>query len=203
MKHTIFFLLLCICSFVNQAQAGVFNIPQFVEYQSWAVGMEPEVTLSTYGNTSSAGIADTLKFTYGITPISNLQVGVGLGSGSRGFRLGGTYTFDFIPDLSGQIGAGLALQAYYYKLKGAFGQTETTLYPYLHKQFKSESGLSYDPFFALPYGFAFYNSTYRSILQLVAGANFKTSDHFCLTGELGINLKDTDSYVSGGITYRD
>lgn len=203
MKSTFFFFLLAICTLSHPAQAGVFNIPNFVEYQSWAVGMEPEVTLSTYGNTGSTGVSDTLKFTYGITPLSNLQIGIGFGSGSRGFRLGGTYTFDFIPDLDGQIGAGLAVQGYYYKLKGSYGQTETTLYPYLHKGFKSEGGLNYDPFVAMPFGMAFYNSTYRSIWQLVVGSNFKTSDHFNLTGEIGINLKDTDSYISTGITYRD
>ena len=202
MKITFFLFLLTICGLNGSARAGVFNIPEFVEYKSWEVGMEPEVTLSTYGNTSTTGISDTAKFTYGITPLSNLQVGMGFGSGSEGFRLGGTYTFDFIPDLEGQLGAGLALQAYYYKLKGAYGQTETTLYPYLHKMFKN-NGFQYDPFVAMPIGLAFYNSNYRSIWQLAFGTNFKTSEHFILTGEIGINLKDTDTYISGGITYRD
>lgn len=203
MKTTLFLFLLTICTLNPSAQAGVFNIPEFVEYKAWAVGIEPEVTLSTYGNTSSSGISSTVKFTYGITPLSNLQVGMGIGSGSKGFRLGGTYTFDFIPDLEGQIGAGLAVQAYYYKLKGSFGQTETTLYPYLHKLIKSEGGINYDPYFALPFGYAFYNGTYRGIWQMVFGANFKTSEHFNFTSEVGVNLKDTDSYISGGITYRD
>ena len=188
---------------MTPAHAGVFNIPNFVEYKSWAVGMEAELTLSTFGNTSSTGISDTVKFTYGITPLSNLQVGMGIGSGSKGFRLGGTYTFDFIPDLEGQIGAGLALQGYYYKLKGAYGQTEATLYPYVHKLFKTEGGQSYDPFVAMPWGEAFYNGTYRTVWQLVFGTQVKTSDHFGLTGEMGLNLKDTDTYLSGGITYRD
>lgn len=211
MKTLISFLFLTLCSVSNlasnQAVAGVFNIPEFVEYKSWALGMEPEVTLSTYGNTNNSGIADTFKFTYGISPLSNLQVGMGEGSGSKGFRTGATYTFDFIPDLEGQLGAGLALQAYYYKLKGSYGQTEATIYPYLHKMIKNgaakESDAAYDPFIALPFGEAFYNSTYRSIWQLVVGASLKSSEHFAITGEIGISLKDTDSYISGGITYRD
>ena len=165
--------------------------------------MEPEITLSTYGNTENSGIADNLKFTYGITPLSNFQVGAGVGSGAKGFRFGGTYTFDFIPDLEGQLGAGLALQAYYYKLKGSYSETDFTIYPYIHKLFKTASGLNYDPFLAVPVGMAFYNGTYRSTWQMAVGANFKTAEHFLVTGEIGISLKDTDTYLSGGITYRD
>jgi hypothetical protein len=185
-----------------ESRAGVFNIPQFVDYKSWAVGAEPEVTLSNYSNTGSSGAAMNVKFTYGMTPLSNLQVGIGGGSGSKEFRLGSTYTFDIIPDLEGQIGAGIAFQAYYYKLKAAFGQTETTIYPYLHKMFSNE-GLNYDPYLAMPYGVAFYDGTYRSIWQLVVGNYFKTSAHFGFNVELGLNLKDTDTYFSTGVTYRD
>ena len=130
-------------------------------------------------------------------------MGVGFGSGSRGFRIGGTYTFDFIPDLDGQIGFGVALQGYYYKLKGSVGQTEATLYPYLHNLFEGSSGVDYDPYVALPFGMAFYNGNYRTILQLVIGNYFKTSDHFGFNLELGMNLKDTDTYIATGITYRD
>ena len=199
-------LAICVLSPLFQgltAQAGFFNIPEFVDYQNWAVGLEPELTLSSPANTSNTGVALNVKFTYGITPLSNLQVGIGEGSGSKGFRLGGTYTFDFIPDLKGQIGAGLALQAYYYKLKGSYGQTETTLYPYLHHMIVAENGLAYDPYVAVPFGFAFFNNTYRSIFQLVVGTYVKASEHYGLNAEVGFNLKDTDTYLAVGMTYRD
>ncbi len=186
------------------AFAGVFNIPQFVEFKSWAVGLEPEATLSTAGySTHNSGIALTAKFTYGMTPLSNLQVGVGSGSGNKEFRIGTTYAIDFIPDLEGQIGVGLAFQAYYYKLKESLSQTETTLYPYLHKMFTSDTGLKYDPYFAMPFGLAFNNGNYRSIWQGVFGVYFKPTSHYGLNAELGLNFKDTDTYVAGGITYRD
>jgi hypothetical protein len=203
MFKPISFLILAICLFSPRAQAGVFNIPEFVEYKSWAIGVEPEVTLSSQPNTSSDGIGINLKFTYGILPISNLQVGVGTGSGSRGFRLGGTYTFDILPDLENQLGAGIAFQGYYYKLKGELGQTELTLYPYLHHTIKGTEGFDYDPYIALPIGEAFYNSTYRTIVQVVLGTYLKTSQYFGINGELGINLKDTDTYLSFGVTYRN
>jgi len=205
-SKTLLFLTICTIALpftLNRANAGVFNIPEFVDYQSWAVGFEPEVTLSGADNTASTGIATNFKFTYGITPISNLQVGLGFGSGSRGFRAGGTYSFDFIPDLEGQPGFGVALQGYYYKLKGSVGQTEATLYPYLHHLITGTSGVDYDPYVAVPFGLAFYDGNYRTIGQFVIGNYFRTSQHFGFNLELGMNWKDTDTYLSTGITYRD
>jgi hypothetical protein len=117
--------------------------------------------------------------------------------------VGGAYTFDFIPDLDGQLGAGIAVQGYYYKLSGSLSQTETTLIPYVHNSFKTDGGMDYDPYVALPIGLAFAAGTYRSIMQLALGSHFAVSSHFTFTTELGLNLKDTDSYISGGITYRD
>jgi len=200
---TISLLMMTLWLTSHAAQAGVFNIPEFVEYKSWAAGIEPAVTLSTYGNTESSGVSFTGKFTYGISPLSNLQIGLGTGSGSEGFRVGGTYTFDFIPDLQGQLGAGLALQAYYFKIKDGFGETDTTIYPYIHKMFAASAGYHYDPYLAMPFGLAFYNGSYRSIWQLVLGNYFKTSEHVGINLELGLSLKDTDTYLAGGVTYRD
>ena len=182
----------------HQAQAGVFNIPEFVEKSSWSVGLEPEATFSSGGSFSN-----TLKFTYGIASLSNLQVGLGTGSGNRGFRTGATYTFDFIPDLEGQIGAGLAFQMYYYKLQASVGQTEMTLYPYLHKQFSTGGISSWDPYIALPFGMALSAGAYHTISQLVFGSYFQTSKNFGVNGEVGMNMKGADTYISGGITYRD
>ena len=207
MNQSFFFRLLSLSLILfltpSRSRAGVFNIPEFIEYKSWAAGIEPEVTLSTYSNTQNSGVSFTGKFTYGITPLSNLQIGIGTGTESKGFRLGGTYTFDFIPDLEGQIGAGLALQVYYFKIKNGFGQTESTVYPYLHKMFMSTTGFQYDPYVALPFGLALYNGSYRSTWQFVFGNYFKTAPHYGFNLEMGLNLKDTDTYFSTGISYHD
>jgi hypothetical protein len=200
MKQTLILFCFLIPTF---AHAGVFNIPEFVDYKSWAVGLEPEVAFDTYGHNQSSGVSLTAKFTYGITPLSNLQVGIGAGSNSEAFNTGGTYTFDFLPDLEGQIGAGLALQVYYYKLQNSVSQTIASVYPYVHKMFTTNTGLQFDPYAAIPFGTAFYDGTYRSTWQLVVGNYFKTAPHFGFNIELGVSLKDTDSYISGGITYRD
>jgi hypothetical protein len=101
------------------------------------------------------------------------------------------------------LGAGLALQAYYYKLENSISQTVFTIYPYLHKMFTTTTGLQFDPYVALPFGMAFYDGSYRSTWQFVVGNYFKTAPHFGFNLELGVSLKDTDSYISAGVTYRD
>ncbi|MBS1958976.1 MAG: hypothetical protein JST80_05845 [Bdellovibrionales bacterium] len=182
----------------KQAEAGFFNLEEFVDYQSWAVGMEPEITLNQGG-----GFATNFKFTYGITPLSNFQAGIGFGGGARGFRIGGAYTFDFIPDLDGQIGAGLALTGYYYKLRSAIGETEFSIAPYIHNAFQTRGGVDFDPYISLPLGMAFSSGTYVTTFQLVMGSYFPTSQHFGVNAELGVQLKDSSSYISFGMTYRD
>ncbi len=203
MKHLPFALALLGIALSPSTSASVFTIPQFVEYKSWAVGLEPEATLSSSARGSGQGVAFNAKFTYGITPLSNLQIGVGPGSGNRTFRFGGTYSFDFIPDLSGQIGAGLAAQAYYFNLRDSSGRTEILAYPYVHKRFTSSSGLEFDPFIAIPYGIGFANGSYDSLWQLAFGSYFKTSEHIGLNTELGLSLKNADTYLCLGISYRD
>lgn len=196
MKKIIAIATLLILSTLNQnAQAGVFNLTQFVDHQNWSVGIEPELTLS-----NGSGFATSAKFTYGLNMLSNLQVGVGTGSGAREFRVGGAYTLDFIPDLDGQMGFGIAAQAYYYKVRSNLAQTEVQLIPYLHNAFQFATQ-SIDPYLSLPSGLALIDGRYRSIVQVATGAYFKISDHLGYNLELGINVRNTDNYISGGVTY--
>jgi len=177
------------------AMAGVFNLTQFREVGAWSLGVEPEITL-----TNGAGLAGTAKFSYGLNEISNLQLGVGHGSGPRQFRIGGAFTFDFIPDIESQPGIGLALSAYFVRV-ATLGQVELTAIPYIHKQFDTGAG-KVDPFLAIPVGFAFKdNSRYVSVAQAAVGATFHTNPQFRTTVELGIAINNTDSYISGGVTY--
>ncbi len=187
-------------AWASLANAGVFTIPQFVEHHSWAFGFEPEATLETAGGGS--GVAMNTKFTYGITPLSNLQVGIGPGSGEKTFRVGGAYSFDIIPDLPGQVGAGLAAQSYFFSMRNGGGRTEIQAFPYVHKMFHT-SRASVDPYLALPYGFSFGSGGSVPVWQLAMGTYLKTSEHFGWNTELGLNLKNSDTYFAFGINYRD
>lgn len=180
---------------VAPAQAGVFNIPHFVEPGNFALGLEPELTLSP-----SAGMGFNAKFTQGLNELMNLQGILGTGGGPRKFRIGGNLTWDFVPDIEGQPGIGLATQALYYRVPDT-GRLELTGIPYIHKNFPQEGEQGIDPFFALPIGFAFSEGNYQAISTAVVGALWKKSEHLSYSTEMGININHATTYFSGGIIY--
>lgn len=178
------------------AHAGVFNIPHFVAPGEFAVGLEPELTLS-----NGAGFATNLKYTQGITELMNGQFIIGTGGGPRQFRVGGNLAFDFFPDIEGQPGLGFATQALYYRLKGNVGQLDVTAIPYIHKSFKTGSGMEFDPFFSVPFGLGLTDGRYKTISTAVLGSSFKGSEHFRYSIELGVSINNAETYFSGGVTY--
>lgn len=180
--------------FTSQTYAGVFNLPRFIQPKEFALGAEPEFTFG-----STAGFATNLRGSYGVSDASNVAVILGAGTGSRLFRVGGAYTFDFFPDTDGQPGIGLALQALYIQLPTT-GSMELTAIPYLHKSFRSDYG-SFDPFLALPVGLSLSGGTYQPLVTLALGTQFQHNDHFSSVVELGLGLSNVSTYVSGGVIY--
>jgi hypothetical protein len=188
-------ILAVLCGLITPAQAGVFNIPHFVEPGNFALGLEPELFL-----TPSAGVGFNAKYTQGLNDLMNFQAIIGTGGGPRRFRVGGNVTWDIVPDIEGQPGIGLATQAVYFRVPDA-GRLELTGIPYIHKTFPQAGGEAIDPFFAFPIGFAFSDGNYQAISTAVIGALWKKSENFSFSTELGININHAATYFSGGIIY--
>jgi hypothetical protein len=194
-----FFVSAALCFILGaSAEAGVFNIPRFVEPGKNAVGVEPEVTL-----TNGGGVAANVRYVHGLTELNNLTAILGTGTGVRRFRVGGALSFDFFPDIDDQPGIGIATQAIYYRYKHARGQLEVAAIPYVHKRFHNGTGSTVEPYFALPIGPAFHSGEYHWQTQVVLGAIFNQAGsdlHF--VGEVGVNVNKTESYISGGLLYQ-
>jgi len=190
--------LVFLIALIQPSQAGVFNLPHFVEPGKNAVGFEPEVVL-----TNGGGLAANVRYTQGVTELNNFHAILGTGTGQRKFRIGGALTFDFFPDVDDQPGIGIATQAIYYRYKAGFGQLEVTAIPYLHKAFSNGQGNQVEPFLAVPIGPAFVSSKYHWQTQVVLGAFFRQDNaHIQYVGEVGVNVNKTESYISGGILYQ-
>jgi hypothetical protein len=190
------FLLL---SSARPAQAGVFNLSRFVEPSRWALGLEPGVQL-----TQGAGVAVEGKFTFGLSELSNVQAFLGTGGGGRRFRVGGAMTFDFFPDIDSQPGIGVAVQGAYVRRsvdQGEVGGLDVLIIPYLHKAFRVGSASEFEPFVALPFGSSFQSGTYQGLWSLSAGSHFKASENIRTTLEVTIAIRNTESAISGGLTY--
>jgi hypothetical protein len=193
------FALVALLPLSRSAQAGVFNIPHFVTPGEFAVGIEPELTLSSDVG-SGAGLGVNAKFTAGVSELSNLTGIIGTGGGPRKFRVGGNYTFDFFPDIAGQPGIGIALQGLYYRVPDR-GQLELTGIPYVHKTFVTGEKNEFEPFVAVPVGAAFSQGEYHAISSVVVGGIFKNTENFRYIMEFGIAVNRADTYLSGGIVY--
>jgi hypothetical protein len=181
---------------ISPAFAGTFSTPHAVPTGEHAVGVEPEIYL-----TSGAGVGSNLRYTYGLSDLNNLNFILGTGTGPRRFRFGGNMTFDFFPDVEGQPGIGVALQGLYYRLADR-GQLEVQVIPYLHKAFltgKSDSEI--EPYFSVPFGLGFSDGSYRSVTSLVIGSMFKGSEKVRTILELGIAVNNTETYLSAGVVY--
>jgi hypothetical protein len=185
---------------VQSSAAGVNSTAHFVLPGDFAIGVEPELTL-----TNGAGVAANLRYTHGLTELTNATLIVGIGGGARQFRVGGNMTFDFFPDVHGQPGIGIALQGLYYRLAAngtntTTGQFEVTGAPYIHKTFFAAGG-EIEPFLAFPLGMAFTSGRYKAISSVAIGALFKSAEHLRYVTEFGMAVNNTESYFAGGIVY--
>lgn len=111
--------------------AGVFTLPQFLDPGATQVGLEPEFIFTNRGGPGIQG-----RIAYGVNDLSNFHVWLGTGSEPRKFRTGGLYSFDFIPDIEGQIGAGIAVGAQFLK-QPQWNRWDVMVVPYLHEGFIS------------------------------------------------------------------
>jgi hypothetical protein len=185
----------------SSARAGVFDIAQFVQPGNFALGFEPELTL-----TDGAGFGANVRYTQGVSDLMNAQAILGTGGGPRRFRVGGNLKFDFIPDIEGQPGIGITAQALYVRVPtyqgsdDTNGQVELTGIPYIHKTFISGKS-EINPFVAIPIGMSLSDGNYHAISQFAFGSMFKTSDNFRYTLEVGVAINNTESYLSGGVIY--
>ena len=190
--------LLLFLVFIPFAEAGVFNMPRFVDNGKNAFGIEPEAVL-----TDGGGLAANLRYTQGISDANNAFALVGIGTNVRTFRIGAGMTFDFIPDIDTQPGIGLGVQGIYYRYHDDYGRLETSLVPYIHKTFENGKGQSIEPFLALPFGPAFHSGNYDWQSQMAIGA-IVHQGHSPLRfiGEVGVDLNKSESYLSGGLLYQ-
>jgi hypothetical protein len=177
------------------SEAGVFNIPKFVEPGLFSIGLEPELTLES----NDTGGALNLKYTHGISDLVNVGGVVGFGGGARKFRAGGYGVFDFFPDDGNQPGIGVATQLIHYSVTGGHS-LELTFVPYFHKSFKSGES-EFDPFFAIPFGVAFRGTSNPALIHTAIGSVFKSSEHLFFLLELGVAINNTNTYFSGGVVY--
>jgi len=196
MRKSLFFVIFCFLSlFISErSQADVFNTTRFVLPGQFAIGLESEISFS-----DGAGLSGNLRYTHGLTDLSNAYLTLGSGNGTKRFRVGSGVVFDFFPDVDGQPGIGVSAHGTYYRLESG-GRLELKVTPYLHKTFLVGDN-ELDPFLAFPLGIGFGTGGYQTVINVAVGTLFEHSQHFSFVLELGVAIQNTSTYFSGGIIY--
>jgi hypothetical protein len=189
-------LVLCLALGLEMsAQADIFNTAHFVEPGKMAVGAEPVITTS-----NGAGVGVNLDYIQGIDELMDAVAIIGTGTGPRRFRVGGGLSWDVFPDVDKQPGIGVLSTAVYYRLP-TNGELDLTGAPYIHKAFVLQDKSEIEPYVAVPLGLGFQSATYKWIGQFVIGTMYKNSEKFRYSGEFGINMNNSETYISAGVTY--
>lgn len=174
----------------KNAEATLFDPANVLEPGKFSVGVVGELLLS---NPTSEGAEARVK--YGVSSNFSSQAIIGLGSGSRKFRLGVHNTLSIFPDAEGQLGVALLLGGLY------LNRERSKVFiahagPMIHESF--DTAWPIDGFFAIPFIIELDSGRYTTGAQLVAGIQAKPGVFF-ITGELGLGMGRMESYVATGV----
>lgn len=178
----------------NQALAGVFTLPSYIEPKRFSFGVEPELVL-----TDGAGVGGNARLQIGLNTLQNANFFVGGGSGPVGFRAGANLAFDLFEDTEEQPGAGIAVQVAHRSLT-THNRFEIQGIPYMSKSVPTGIGLL-APFVAVPVGIGFWNGVYQAVSSLNVGLSLKPTPRFRYIVEMAFGFKNEPTTLSGGIVY--
>jgi hypothetical protein len=183
-------------------KADVFGLAHFIPPQTYSLGVEPETILYN-ALVSGAGVGVNFKGTYGLSPLSNFIATIGTGTGPKKFRSNATLTFDAFaeekerPGLGAAVGLGVTST-------GSKVVWEAAATFYVHKNFvlafeNASQDYHLEPFLAIPVGLRLADNKYLITNSLTLGSLYKMSQKWSSVLEVGLNIQDSSTYVSGGV----
>jgi hypothetical protein len=195
-KHFALSALIFLLPFTSHA--AIFDAADILQQNSGAVGVFGEILLS---DPTSEGAE--VRGRYGLSDDLNLAAILGVGSKGKQFRFGGEAVYNFIPDWDGQLGVSALASAVYLE-RFSSGGVQLRVGPMLHKKFE---GFGLNPaivYFGLPFYFEGRSGHYDTGAQVVLGGLFDIADagRFYASGEGGVKLSKSDSYILAGVGVR-
>ena len=194
MKSLFTAVLVLLVSTLAHAYYSTMDTGELVNRDAWKAMLEAQGVFNRYDGANVVGHAET-----GLTPESSVE-GL-LGFGTTDYQLGGFYKFVPFPDVEGQpaLGgkAGFILAHVDHKEEASF-----RFHPLISKQLDTDIG-KVTPYASIPFGITIRGSDTYCPVQIEAGAEWKIPDNenFRVSGELGINLNKSFSYISIGLAY--
>ncbi len=159
----------------------------------YKAGIEPQIRLSDGGGLNLTGFFDRV-----INDSSSFRVHAGVGD--TDFYTGASYKLIPYPDFNDQPAMGGRVSAIFGR-EGSENFYTFRVEPLISKKFDSPHGL-FTPYGAIPLMFTNYKSKTETQVQLTGGVEYSNPQlpKLVFTGELGLNIKDSISYVSASVT---
>lgn len=157
------------------------------------LGFEPQARLSDGSGFNFAGFFDI--------PVNEaMSARAHVGSGETDFFFGGSFKWVPVPDYGRQPSLGGKASLIHWRESNHSFFT-TRIEPILSKKFETEHGI-FIPYTALPIMFNSGNNYNKTSFQIVGGSEYLTekADNMTFGAELGLNAKDSFSYISGYVT---
>jgi hypothetical protein len=193
MKANFFFFVLLFFSGPAFAYLSVQESNEITPAGKFKLGFEPQIKLSRGSGANFSGFFDA--------PINDEMSGrVILGAGDIDIFAGASFKWVPIPDYRNQPAVGA-------KVTGVFSKDNSDNYvsfglaPIVSKRFDSEYGVL-TPYASLPVNFVNGKSTTTTHINVAVGSELMpiSADNMTFGAELGIDLKDSFSYLSGFLT---
>jgi hypothetical protein len=167
------------------------EVPKAADYQ---VGFEPQILTDGGGGSNFTAYFDS--------PFNDATTGrLWLGAGKIDFNVGATVKYVPFPDVDTQPGIGFRAGGFFAR-KSDLNILTLQLAPIFSKKWNTDAGL-FIPYVAVALDLTNTKDRNYTGSQFVIGTEYKTTEipNMYFGTEVGFNLQDSYSYISGNITF--
>lgn len=192
-----YILISIISLFLSSSALGFMTVQETAEISpmgKYKLGLEPQLRLSDGSGFNFSGFFDAA-----LSEETSARVAAGFGD--TDFFGSGSFKWVPVPDYEKQPAVGGKASIITWR-ETSVNFVTFRIEPIVSKKFETEHGL-FTPFAALPVGFTSGNSKNTTGIQLAGGTEYHHPDwgNTVVAGELGINAKDSFSYISAYVTF--
>lgn len=193
-KFSLLFSVLILSSFSAQAFMTVQETAEISPLGHYKIGLEPQLKTSDGGGFNFSGFFDAALS-------DETSIRAQLGFGDTDFMAGGSFKWVPVPDYENQPAIGGKASVITWR-ESSLNFVTMRIEPIVSKKLETAHGL-FTPYAALPFMFTSGNSTNTTGIQVAGGTEYHNPNwgNTVIAGELGIDAKDSFSYISGYITF--
>lgn len=193
-KHFVLLSSILFFSLYSEAFMTVQETAEISPMGQYKIGVEPQLKTSDGGGFNFSGFFDAA-----LSEETSIRAQAGFGD--TDFMAGGSFKWVPVPDYDRQPAIGGKTSVITWR-EASTNFVTFRIEPIVSKKFETESGL-FTPYASLPFMFTSGNSKNTTGIQVAGGTEYHNSKwgNTVIAGELGIDAKDSFSYISAYVTF--